>query len=81
MALTPKQKAANEADRQRAIANKKGGAVKKNAAEEKEVTERAKKRTITLSGGAKTSAASSLFGGMLGKAASAIKGRKGQGDE
>ena len=71
MALTAKQKAANEADRQKGYANKKAVAKEK-------VKER---KTVTLSNSAKTNAVSSTFGGMLGKAVDALKGRKGQGDE
>jgi hypothetical protein len=79
MALTAKQKADNEKDRQKAIANKKGGAVKRNAAEEAEGKQRAAKKTVAADRSATT--ASSTFGGMLGKAANALKGRKGQGNE
>ena len=65
MALTAKQKEINERDRQNGYANKK--AVAKEKAQTKS------KKTITMSDASKVSAASSGFGGMLGKAADALK--------
>lgn len=76
MALTKKQKETNKKLTEQAKKNKPANV--KAAAEEAKAKS---KKTITLSDSAKTNAVSSGFGGMLGNAVSALKGRKGQGDE
>ena len=78
MAITEKQKAINEKQRTEALKNKKTN-VSRNKAEEAEVKQRAAKKTFAADRSASTVA--STFGGLLGKAAGALKGRKGQGDE
>lgn len=75
MALTKNQKETNKKLTDEAKKNKPANL--KAAADEA----KSKKKTVTLSDAEKTRAASSAFGGMLGKAANALKGRKGQGDE
>ena len=80
MALTAKQKEINEKQRKEALANK-GKNVSRNKDEEAAVKQKVAKKSITMSDKDKTGAVASTFGGMLGKAVGAIKGRKGQVDE
>jgi len=80
MALTAKQKEINEKQRKEALANKSKN-VPRNKDEEAAVKQKAAKKSITMSDKAKTGAVASTFGGLLGGAVDAIKGRKGRADE
>jgi hypothetical protein len=71
MALTAKQKAINEKQRQQALANKKAN-VKINA------TPAAKPRKVISAGSGVQDVAGS-FGGLAGAAVRSLRGRNGQG--
>ena len=78
MAISKEKKAINDKQRTDALKNKKTN-VARNAAEEAQARQVGKKKSVEADRSATT--ASRVFGGLVGKAANAIKGRKGQGDE